>query len=291
MVQHTPLVSVIIPCYNHGQYLYKAVTSVKEQGYPAIEIIVVDDGSVDNTKVEAENLPEVHYIYQENKGLSAARNTGISYSEGEFLVFLDADDWLLPGAITTNINYLLQNEQVAFVSGGHEKVFVDEGWSRQEAQEVKANHYLQLLQGNYIGMHATVMYRSWVFDDFSFDESLKNCEDYDLYFKIARKYPVLHHTKIIAAYRLHTTNMSGNIPAMLQGVLKVLKRQKTTLLTYPEKQAYKKGVSIWKHYYCLELYRKLLAGYDFPKKQSLYTIFSYQPVLGIKYLFKKYIHA
>src|SRR5688500_2053614 len=100
------LVSVVIPCYNHGAYLPEAVASVQSQNYPSLEIIVIDDGSTDNTKAVAAGLTGITYFYQPNQGLSAARNAGIRHSKGEFLLFLDADDWLLPEAIETNVKYL-----------------------------------------------------------------------------------------------------------------------------------------------------------------------------------------
>ncbi len=120
---NAPLVSVIIPCYNHGKYLPEAFESVWKQNYQNTEIIVVDDGSADDTKQITEKYQSVKYLYQSNQGLSAARNTGIKNSTGDFLIFLDADDWLLDDAIITNVNYMLQDEKIAFVSGAHEKVF------------------------------------------------------------------------------------------------------------------------------------------------------------------------
>lgn len=286
-----PLVSVIIPCYNHGSYLQEAFHSIWSQNYPTLEVIVVDDGSTDNTKEIAESAEGVMYIYQENQGLSAARNTGISHSKGEMLVFLDADDWLLPDAIHTNVRYLLQHEKLAFVSGGHDKVFIDEGTVKEEICEVPSEHYLNLLEGNYIGMHATVMYRRWVFEEFAYDTSLKACEDYDLYLNITRKYPVLHHTQKIAAYRLHTTNMSGNIPFMLATALHVLDRQHKHLHTAVENDAFKKGHAIWKDYYCKELYNKLLSKKVTASKKAISTLVKYKPVLGIKYMLKSILHA
>ncbi|MFD3000906.1 glycosyltransferase family 2 protein [Pontibacter toksunensis] len=286
-----PLVSVIIPCYNHGAYLQEAFQSIWSQNYPALEVIVVDDGSIDNTKEVAEGVEGVKYVYQENQGLSAARNTGISHSKGELLVFLDADDWLLPNAVHTNVRCLLQNEKLAFVSGGHDKVFIDEGTVKEEAHEVPSEHYVHLLKGNYIGMHATVMYRRWVFDEFTYDTSLKACEDYDLYLRITRKYPVLHHTEKIAAYRLHTTNMSGNIPFMLATALQVLDRQHQHIQTAAEKDAFEKGHAIWKDYYCEELYNKLLSKKVTASTEALSTLVKHKPVLGIKYMLKSIMHA
>jgi glycosyltransferase involved in cell wall biosynthesis len=268
-----------------------AVESVWRQDYLSVEIIVVDDGSTDNTKEILKGVGAVKYVHQKNRGLSAARNTGIKNSHGEFLIFLDADDWLLPGAIKVNIDYLKQNKTLAFVSGAHEKVFVDIGESKYEFQEANTDHYIHLLQGNYIGMHAAVTYSRWVFDDFLFDENLKACEDYDLYLKISRKYPVFHHSNKIAAYRIHNSNMSGNIPKMLLYVLKVLKRQKNNLRTIKEKRAYKNGLKVWKNYYCMELYNKLSSNTSPLTGRDIFTLFKFETILGLKFILKKTIRA
>ncbi len=279
-----PLVSVIIPCYNHGVYLPEAFNSIWQQEYPAIEVIVVDDGSADNTQQVCAGTAGVKYIHQKNQGLSAARNTGIRHAKGEMLVFLDADDWLLPGAIRTNVRFLQQNEALAFISGAHDKVYTDTGVVKEEAQEITDNHYLHLLQGNYIGMHATVMYRRWVFNKLKYDVSLKSCEDYDLYFNIARNYPVAHHTHKIAAYRLHSTNMSGNIPVMLATVLQVLHRQQPHLRSAEEQVAYKRGRTIWKAYYGKELYYKLAANKITATRRVYGALLQHQPNLFIKHI-------
>src|SRR5690349_12444252 len=94
MIKSNDLVSVIIPCYNHGKYLSRAIESVLSQTYRNVEIVVVDDGSADNTKEVTDTFPHVLYVHQNNQGLSAARNTGINNSKGKYLLFLDADDWL-----------------------------------------------------------------------------------------------------------------------------------------------------------------------------------------------------
>lgn len=280
----SPLISVIIPCYNHGAYLPEAFASIGQQGYPAVEIVVVDDGSTDTTREVAQRYPAVKYVYQANQGLSAARNTGLTHSTGQYLVFLDADDWLLPGALATNARYLRQAPALAFVSGGHDKVFVATGLVREETQEVTSDHYCHLLRGNYIGMHAAVMYQRWVFAEFLYDTALRACEDYDLYLRIARAYPVAHHTQRIAAYRLHGTNMSGNIPLMLSMVLAVLKRQQPYLKNSSEEQAYARGQVIWQEYYSQELYQKLLAHTTAATKADLSLLASQKPTLFLRYL-------
>ena len=183
-----PLVSVIIPCYNHGHFLSEAIMSLFQQNYPSIEIVVVDDGSTDNTREVAESFAgikegvEVKYVFKNNGGLSAARNTGVEKSKGELLVFLDADDWLYPEAIETNFQYLQQNSEAAFVSGAFDRVHIKDNLIEEKKREVKENHYQQLLQGNYIGVPAAVMYRRWVFEEILFDTTPPNsCADYDIY--------------------------------------------------------------------------------------------------------------
>src|SRR6266496_4166301 len=93
------LVSVVIPCYNHAHFLSEAIESVMAQTWQQFEVIVVDDGSVDNTREVALRYSGVRYIRQTNQGLSASRNTGLRHSNGNFLVFLDADDRLRPAAL------------------------------------------------------------------------------------------------------------------------------------------------------------------------------------------------
>jgi cellulose synthase/poly-beta-1,6-N-acetylglucosamine synthase-like glycosyltransferase len=111
------LVSVIIPCYNHAHFLEQAIESVRAQSYSDFEIIVVDDGSTDNTTEVVRRHSRVRYVYQENAGLSSARNTGLWHSHGEFLVFLDADDRLLRNALETGVSCMRKHPECAFVSG------------------------------------------------------------------------------------------------------------------------------------------------------------------------------
>lgn len=287
----SPLVSVIIPCYNHGAYLAEAIDSVRAQTWAPVEIIVVDDGSSDNTRAVAEQYPGVRYVYQTNQGLSAARNTGMTYSRGDYLVFLDADDWLYPDGIAYNVGQLEARPDAAFVSGAHDKVDSERRLLAEEVIPIENEHYLRLLEGNYIGMHATVLYRRTVFDQLLFDTTLRACEDYDLYLKIARRFPVLHHTHKIAAYRIHTTNMSGNVPMMLHTVFAVLARQPPLFTTEAEWLAYRRGQQIWSEYYSMAVYDRL-RNRQYPasspaRAEALKLLRTYKPNLFFKYWITK----
>ena len=187
LFRQMPLVSIVIPCFNHGKYLADAIESVVNQTYTKIEIIVIDDGSIDDTKLVAGRYNEVKYIFQTNSGLSAARNTGALHSSGEFLVFLDADDLLYPYSIAHNVKYLQKNAAAAFVSGAYRATTLDQVKLGEKKEVVLFEHYTFFLKSNYIGMHGTVMYQKRVFDEFKFDTSLKACEDYDMYLKVSRK--------------------------------------------------------------------------------------------------------
>lgn len=289
-----PLISVIIPCYNHGRYLSAAIESVLSQSYPNKEIIVIDDGSTDDTRGVTEGFKDVKYVYVENKGLGAARNSGIGFSRGELLVFLDADDWLLPHALQTNFEFTQRNPDAAFVSGAHIKVIESRNVVEEKVTVVEQDHYTRLLEGNFIAMHATVMYKRWVFDTYRYDESLPAFEDYDLYLKIARRYRIVHHQSLIAAYRIHNLNMSNNMPLMLSYAIKVLGRQRSELKNEREKRSYKVGVKYWKDYYSGGLYRSLILE---PwtsikeRKNELRMLFANNVWLYFKLLLKKLINA
>src|SRR5215208_7628052 len=122
----SPLVSVVIPCYNQAHFLGEAIESVLAQSYPYFEIIVVDDGSPDDTSEVAARYPEVRLVRQENQGVSGARNSGFARSEGEYVVFLDADDRLLPEALEAHLEHLEAHPECAFVSGRY-KFMADGG--------------------------------------------------------------------------------------------------------------------------------------------------------------------
>ncbi len=253
MVKRSSLVSVIIPCYNHAQYLSEALESVMKQQVET-EIIVVDDGSQDNPSSVTERYPSVRYIYQSNAGLSAARNTGIRHSTGDKLVFLDADDWLLPEALISNIRSLDAHPHAAFTSGAYELIKKSEHIDCIIRPYIHYHAYYQMLRGNCIGMHATVMYRRWVFDNFEFDTSLPYCEDYDLYLKVTRRFQTVFHRRVIAVYRIHGHNMSHNISNMLHYALLVLQRQHEQLDNETEFKHYEAGRYEWIKFYTDRIY-------------------------------------
>ena len=260
--QPTPRVSVVVVCYNQAQYLGEAIESVLAQNYQPVEILVVDDGSTDETAKVATAFRQVRYIHQSNRGLPAARNTGLHHSTGEYVAFLDADDKLLPDALQEGMDCFREFPDSGFVSGAYRNVFSDGSPAPTDPpQFVEADHYCRMLQGNYIGMHAAVLYRrETIAAAGGFRETLRACEDYELYLRIARKWPVQVHSGVVAEYRQHDTNMSKDRAMMLESVLSVLDLERRQVRDRRHRKALKQGRRIWKDYYgalLLEDWKKL----------------------------------
>ena len=249
-------VSVIIPCYKQASFLTDAIESVLAQTHPHIEVIVVDDGSPDDTSDVASRYPRVRCIRQENQGLSAARNTGVRESEGEFLVFLDADDRLTPKALESGVQHLRQCPSAAFVAGKHRTISIDGSpVPTMERPHIGRDHYVELLKANHIGCPATVMYRRTVFDDVhGFDSTVNAASDYDLYLRIARKFATSFHTDIVAEYRQHGDSMSNNPQLMSNHVARVLQSQlKEVSGNRRHEEACRTGIKFYQHLYRIQM--------------------------------------
>jgi glycosyltransferase involved in cell wall biosynthesis len=256
-VREDALVSIIIPCYNHAHWLEAAIATVAEQTYKNTEIVVVDDGSTDGTAIVCLKYEKVRYVRVERVGPSIARNIGVQCSKGDFIVFLDADDLLYPNAIELNLYYFTLYKQIAFVSGGHDRI--DEKGKYlpvHEAVVKSGDNYWALLQGNYIAMEGTVMYRRQVFFRWHFDPAVQTCEDYDLNLRVARYLPVFGHSGKVAAYRIHGENRSKDQKMMAASALSVLKKQEKLLQNGEEMQAYRLGIQNWTNYYVIDTENK-----------------------------------
>ena len=283
----TALISVIIPCYNHGHFLSQAIESVLSQSYKNVEVIVIDDGSSDNTRNVAESYPGVKYIYQENQRVSAARNNGIENSTGDYLIFLDADDMLLPEGIAINLKFLDENPDVAFVSGGFK--FSNKEMVEGTLRNIDSDHYSHFLRANYIIMQGAIMFRRTVFKELRYDRSLPASEDHDLYLKISRNNKVMHHIQPISIYRIHSTNMSSNHDIMLDSILTVLNRQKEFVRNKHEKNSLMQGIKQFKMLYGLPLYENILSSKlnREEKSRSLRSLWTHNKALYVKYKLMK----
>lgn len=280
----TPLVSVVIPCFNQGQFLAEAIASVLGQTYQHYEILVVDDGSTDQTAKVAADSSRVRYLYQTNRGLAAARNTGWRASQGAYLVFLDADDRLLPQALEAGVRCLQAAPEAAFGAGHFRYLHADGTVRHEDIQESRtADPYAAFLHGNYLAMHATVMYRRQALAAVGgFRDCLRACEDYDLYLRLSRVALVVRHTGLVAEYRQHPGNMSRDPGLMLPAALAVLRAQwRWAKATTVYRQAYKAGIQGWQAYYGEKLLAqavsRLACGEPQLAVRSLWTLLRYAP--------------
>jgi glycosyltransferase involved in cell wall biosynthesis/SAM-dependent methyltransferase len=259
-----PLVSVIIACFNQAHFLPDAIESVLAQTHTNVEVVLVDDGSTDATPDVTRRYPSVRYVRQENRGLAAARNTGTAESKGGYLVFLDADDRLLPRALQVGVECFREHPESAFVSGGYRRIDARGSViSEPPPARIEGDHYLALLRGNYVGMHATVMYaRDLLEQSGGFDASLTACEDYDLYLRLARTHSASCHAEVIAEYRTLETSMSSDNGRMLEAATTVLRAQRRYLAEdRRRKAAYAEGMRYWQELYGVPLVDDVLRSW------------------------------
>jgi glycosyltransferase involved in cell wall biosynthesis len=246
------LVSVVIPCFNYAQFLDQAIQSVLVQDYPAIEIVVVNDGSTDDPAAVVARFPTVRYVVQDNRGVAAARNAGLAHCRGDLVLFLDADDRLLPGAIEAGARLLAANPSLGFVAG-HSAFISSDGVTQPTVNRLACDGddvYVALLARNSIRNPATVMFRRQAVEMVGgFAPGADACADYDLYLNVSRNHPVIFHEMVVAEYRRHGHNMSDNSAQMLRQALTVLDRQRPHLVTSARREAFRDGARNIRAYY------------------------------------------
>jgi len=187
----TPRVSVIVPTYNRGWILKDAIESVLAQTFQGIELIVVDDGSTDNTPEILRGYENLISLPQANRGVSAARNRGIAHAKGSLIAFLDSDDLWQPDKLAVQIEFFEKNPAVAICQ-------TQEIWIRNGHRINPKNRHLKA-SGDFFERSlalclvspSAVMMRRQLFDEVGFfDENLPACEDYDLWLRIGARMPI-----------------------------------------------------------------------------------------------------
>ena len=250
-------ISVIIPTYNREKYLSEAIDSVLSQTYQDFEIIIVDDGSTDNTReIVSEYInrfslqpkadppqaePAIHYFYQDNKGPAAARNLGIKQSKGGYIAFLDSDDVWLPEKLEVQVERLDKCINVSLV-------YSDMGEINSDGKIIEANTYLfraskrpsgyifhDLLIGTLISTITVMVRKSTLQEVGSFSEDLLVGEDYEMWLRISKFHRIEFVDKVVALRRSHalSTSKINDILVSEPWEAKVIKR---ILDKYPGEQ-------------------------------------------------------
>jgi glycosyltransferase involved in cell wall biosynthesis len=207
-----PIISVIIPTYNRGWIVKEAIDSVLSQNDVSFELIVVDDGSSDNTsEILALYGNRIRVIRQDNQGVSAARNTGIHAALGDYIALLDSDDLWLPGKLTVQINFFTENPEALICQ-------TDEIWIRNGRRvNPKRKHkkpsgmiFEPSLSLCLVSPSAVMIKKSLLLEAGGFDERLEACEDYDLWLRIGCTHPVhLIDEALVVKRGGHPDQLSG----------------------------------------------------------------------------------
>jgi glycosyltransferase involved in cell wall biosynthesis len=252
--QTADLVSVVIACHNHGRFVGEAIESALGQTGVTVEVIVVDDGSTDDTRIVVARHAAARYVHQPQSGPSVARNRGLRDAAGEFVVFLDADDRLLPGALESSLAELRSNADCAFAFGRHRYVDADgRVMSTPPRPDVDDDVYRAMLRGEDHPIHTpgVVLYRrEAVAAVGGFEPLLRGTEDLDLNFRIARDRPACFNDRIVLDYRIHGANMISNPAHMLEQALAAQKRQGEYVRLHPQYLLdYRRGIDLSREYF------------------------------------------
>ena len=303
-----PKFSIIIPCYQQAKYLEECIGSLMEQSFTDFEILLVDDGSPDNTKEVAllisKKESRLQYLYKPNGGLSSARNFGISFAKGEYLVFLDSDDTLKPHFLQHIYKELSSGFDIAITGYS----YFNDSRSIHRSVSISSDLKFESIIGSNIcppvsiGIHKSFLERTGLFD-----ETLNSAEDWDLwvrFFKAGAKLSIINQD--LANYRVHEHSMSRNAVRMYNALKTVAER--TVLIdnrlsdqfeynrNYPEfdlkKSVQQKlvlclGVSVKQGLIkeSVELFKAETAHYGFTwKPEDFSGMYSY---LSFRYYFKK----
>ncbi|WP_099191468.1 glycosyltransferase [Tepidibacter mesophilus] len=212
------VISVIIPTFNYSEFICDAIESVFNQTFQDIEVIVVDDGSTDNTKdllIKYKN--KIKYYYQNHKGPASARNLGIKNSNSSYICFLDSDDIFMPDKLQIQIDTFnsISNNSIALLYSNFTAVNKKLNLNIQHYQCPKFKshqHELRhLINHNFINTSTVMIKKDCLYEVGLFDEKFKYLEDYDLWLKLGFKYEFFHIPKYLVKTRSHSKNYSRQV--------------------------------------------------------------------------------
>lgn len=236
------VVSVIMAAYNAEPYITHAIGSIVAQTYPYWELVIIDDGSTDGTRRIVENFTadaRVVYISRQNGGAAAARNTGLHHCSGEFVLFLDADDWLTPDAMAILVGLIEKSSETGAVFG--DGFLADASGKPFQSLDdyrilVSNDHLEQFVVSAYIGYLGVVLLRRSALEqlDGPFDEELYAVEDWDLLIRLAETgCTFLHVRSYVGYYRIHSTNTSSPTSSSYQRRQLSLRRARWKVVNAP----------------------------------------------------------
>lgn len=242
-----PLISVIIPAYNVSQYIGEAVRSIFVQDFKSYEVIVVNDGSTDTSELKKVLEPyreKIHYIYQDNRGISAARNAALRVARGELIALLDADDVWREGKLREQLDFMKQGQFDMVYADA--LLIGDVPWPPGTTFMDRSPSEGPVTLNSLLALHVTVvvstviMRKDLVQQVGGFDEEDRNItEDFDLWLRLARSGARIgYQRKVVAEYRYRCDSISASRIKLHEAALRVLQKTRRSMtLSASEKEA------------------------------------------------------
>jgi len=217
-------ISIITTCFNQAEEIAGCLESVSSQSIPPLECIVVDDGStmgdVQDT-VERIGNPLIRVVKQANSGVAGARNRGLSEAVGEFVLFVDGDDWLLPKALEHLGSLADSNPKAGLFFGRSRRISQSTGESVGESSAVAGEFYSRMLVSCFAQHPAQVLIRREALSREKFRSFAYPAEDFDLYLRLLNKLPAASTDELVSCYSIHQSNISADPYLMLRAMMKI----------------------------------------------------------------------
>lgn len=275
----SPLVSVIVPCYNHEKYIIQCIKSIINQTYKNIELIVIDDGSTDGSRDILSNLKlkyKFNLIFQKNKGLSNTLTDVIkNIAQGKYITICSSDDYFVESRVEKQVLYLEEHVQYpcCFTKTFHinkKEAIIDENYLRDEEIKYKSGNLFKDIFLVNLTLPVTFMYRKELLDEIGYFGSKFYCEDYYIALKIADKFEIGYINEHLYNYRV---DINSGIKEK-----KIIDSQKEIIDLYKSNSLYKTALKKWKMRSINQL-----SGYTRYKSQSLINMVSNRFFYDIKY--------
>jgi glycosyltransferase involved in cell wall biosynthesis len=231
-MSETPKVSVVIATYNRDSFLAETIDSVLQQRFQDYELIVVDDGSTDQTRALVESYgPRIRYLYHENRGPSAARNLGVRHARAPWISFQDSDDLTEPNHLETLYAYAKEHPGCgmvfangAYLSGAQSKRGTIIPPAKSQRLASNGVRLIDLFEKSIVRLQAALISREAYDAVGGHDESLRICMDLDLSFRLLMNYPVAYLDRVVFWYRFHEGNSGKNEELRLTENIRVIKK-------------------------------------------------------------------
>ena len=230
------MVSVVLPVYNSESTIERAITSVLNQTYADLELIVVDDGSTDKTKEIIQTIDDVRlrYIYQNNSGACEARNKGILAAKGEYIAFQDSDDAWRANKLEVQLRALQnQHADIVFCKGKKHGYSIEEEFPQIEKGFVQTK---RLIEHSLVSTQ-TILAKTSVFEDELFDVEMPRLQDYDLVIRLAKKYQFYFCDEVLVDLYLQSDSITLNIPKSIKAYERIIEKYQELWIDYPAVEA------------------------------------------------------